>query len=64
MWQIKGILLIIQTLRLVRGRSQTTFTDFWPFLAPLPPWLTALLNEICQIFMNPPPAIAVNVICE
>ena len=31
----------------LRGRSQTTFTDFWPFLTSLPPWLTALLDKIC-----------------
>ena len=35
-----------------RGRSQTTFTYFWPFLTPPPPpWLTALLNKICQIYL-------------
>ena len=36
----------------IRGRSQTTFTDFWPFLTPPPPWLTALLNEIGQIYLE------------
>ena len=35
----------------IRGRSQTTFTDFWPFLTLLPPWLTALLNNICHIYL-------------
>ena len=48
-------------------------TDFWPFLPPPPyppPWLTALLNRICQIYLvaltfhGPPPPIAVNVVCE
>ena len=38
-------------LAMVKGRSQTTFTDFWPFLTPLPPWLTALLNKICHIYL-------------
>ena len=34
-----------------RGRSQTTLTDFWTFLNPLPPWLTALLNKICDFYL-------------
>ena len=38
-------ILLYQT-RLFRGRSQTTLTNFWAFLTPLPPWLTALINEI------------------
>ena len=58
-------------MQLTRGRSQTTFTDFWPFLTPLPPWLTSLLNKICHIYLvtltfdkPPPPPMAVNVVCE
>ena len=43
---------LVQTfLTSVRGRSQTTFTDFWPFLTPSPPWLTALLDKICHIYL-------------
>ena len=34
-----------------RGRSQTTFTEFLPFLTPPPPWLTSLLDKICQIYL-------------
>ena len=37
--------------RQIWGRSQTTFTDFRPFLTPPPPWLTALLNKICHIYL-------------
>ena len=35
----------------VRGHSQTTFTDFLPFLTPLPPWLTVLLDKICHVYL-------------
>ena len=27
------------------------FTDFWPFLTPLSPWLAALLSNIYQIYL-------------
>ena len=43
---------------------------FWPFLTPPPPWLTALLNKICHIYLvtltfdDPPSPMAVNVVCE
>ena len=35
----------------LRGRSQTTLTTFWAFLTLPPPWLTALLNEIYDVYL-------------
>ena len=31
-------------MKVIRGRSQITFTDFWPFLTPSP-WLTSLIKQ-------------------
>ena len=45
------IILIVFEDILIRDRSQTKFTDFWPFSTPLSFWLTALLNKICQIYL-------------
>ena len=42
---------VIYERSLLWGRSQTTLTDFWTFLTPLPPWFTALLNKICNFYL-------------
>ena len=40
------------TKQLPKGCSQTTLTDFWTFLTPpLLPWLTALLNKMCNFYL-------------
>ena len=59
-----------QKVRLSSGCSQTMLADFWTFLTPSPPWLTALGNKICDFYLEtltfgePPSPLAVNIICE
>ena len=52
--------------------SQTTLTDFWTFLTPLPPCtlVDSLLNKISHSYLvmltfgEPPSPLAVNVVCD
>ena len=46
-----SVVIIVLPRHFLRGCSQTTLTDFGAFLAPLPPWLTALLNRIHDIHL-------------
>ena len=52
-----------QIVMLSSGCSQTMLADFWTLLTPSPPWLTALLNKICDFYLvslkfgEPPPPL-------
>ena len=61
----------ILPIRVVMGSFTNYVYRFLAFFDPTPPWLTALLNEICQIYLvtltfhKPPPTpITVKVVCE
>ena len=50
----------------VWGCVQTTWTEFWAILTPLPPMWTLLLNSLikcCGHLGNPPPPSFVHVVC-